>query len=149
MDLWEGCREGRRCPRDTYQESNTTKYTSIRGLRPGEDSGRGSRNTSLRLLNFPSLARQRLNCFFLAGQRLNCFSLTPQRLNCSSLTRQRVRSMIPFNLADCHVQPSRLPGRLPSQPSRLPCALIRRLIWLLLRDLTLHCWPSICSKSTS
>jgi len=28
--LWEGCRESRRCSRDTYPESYTTKYTSIR-----------------------------------------------------------------------------------------------------------------------
>ena len=28
--LWEGNRESRRCSRDTYPESNTTKYTSIR-----------------------------------------------------------------------------------------------------------------------
>ena len=27
---WEGCRESRRCPRDTYPESYITKYTSIR-----------------------------------------------------------------------------------------------------------------------
>ena len=30
---WEGCRESRRCSRDTYPESYTTKYTSIRRLR--------------------------------------------------------------------------------------------------------------------
>ena len=28
--LWEGCRESRRCSRDTYQESYIAKYTSIR-----------------------------------------------------------------------------------------------------------------------
>ena len=27
---WEGCRESRRCSRDTYSESYITKYTSIR-----------------------------------------------------------------------------------------------------------------------
>jgi len=30
--LWEGCRESRRCSRDTYPESYITKYTSIRRL---------------------------------------------------------------------------------------------------------------------
>jgi len=29
---WEGCRESRRCSRDTYSESYITKYTSIRGV---------------------------------------------------------------------------------------------------------------------
>ena len=28
--FWEGCREGRRCSRDTYPESYTTECTSIR-----------------------------------------------------------------------------------------------------------------------
>ena len=28
--LWEGCRESRRCSRDTYPESYIAKYTSIR-----------------------------------------------------------------------------------------------------------------------
>ena len=28
--LWEGCRESRKCSRDTYPESYITKYTSIR-----------------------------------------------------------------------------------------------------------------------
>ena len=27
--LWEGCRESRRCSRDTYTDSHITKYTSI------------------------------------------------------------------------------------------------------------------------
>ena len=31
--LWEGCRENKRCPRDTYPESYITKYTSIRRKR--------------------------------------------------------------------------------------------------------------------
>jgi len=30
VDSWEGCRESRRCPRDTYPVSYITKYTSIR-----------------------------------------------------------------------------------------------------------------------
>ena len=30
--IWEGCRESRRCSRDTYPESYITKYTSIRSL---------------------------------------------------------------------------------------------------------------------
>ena len=30
--LWEGCRESRRCSRDTYPESYITKYTSIQRL---------------------------------------------------------------------------------------------------------------------
>ena len=33
--LWEGCRESRRCSRDTYPESYITKYTSIRRLKLG------------------------------------------------------------------------------------------------------------------
>jgi len=33
--LWEGCRESRRCSRDTYPESYITKYTSIRRLPVG------------------------------------------------------------------------------------------------------------------
>ena len=35
--LWEGYHESRRCSRDTYLESYTTKYTSIRkqSLKPG------------------------------------------------------------------------------------------------------------------
>ena len=28
--LWEGCRESKRCSRDTYPESYITQYTSIR-----------------------------------------------------------------------------------------------------------------------
>ena len=28
---WEGCRDSRRCSRDTYPESYITKYTSIKG----------------------------------------------------------------------------------------------------------------------
>ena len=32
LPLWEGCRESRRCSRDTYLESYITKYTSIRRL---------------------------------------------------------------------------------------------------------------------
>ena len=30
LRVWEGCRESRRCSRDTYPESYITKYTSIR-----------------------------------------------------------------------------------------------------------------------
>ena len=33
--LWKGCRESRRFSRDTYPESNITKYTSIRRLNAG------------------------------------------------------------------------------------------------------------------
>ena len=32
IPLWEGCRESRRCSRDTYPESYITKYTGIRRL---------------------------------------------------------------------------------------------------------------------
>ena len=32
FSLWEGCRESRRCSRDTYPESYITKYTSTRGI---------------------------------------------------------------------------------------------------------------------
>ena len=39
--LWEGCRESRRCSRNTYPESYTTKCTSIRRQKaippPSED----------------------------------------------------------------------------------------------------------------
>ena len=32
---WEGCRESRRCSRDTYPETYITKYTSMRRKEPG------------------------------------------------------------------------------------------------------------------
>ena len=35
--LWEGCRESRRCSRDTYPESYITKYTIIRRLKVFRD----------------------------------------------------------------------------------------------------------------
>ena len=35
--LWEGCRESRRCFRDTYPESYITKYTSTRKVIHGAD----------------------------------------------------------------------------------------------------------------
>jgi len=41
----EGCRESRRCSRDTYQESYITKYTSIRRLK---DHNRPAVNIGLR-----------------------------------------------------------------------------------------------------
>ena len=34
MIVWEGCRESRRCSRDTYPESYIAKYTSIQRLVP-------------------------------------------------------------------------------------------------------------------
>ena len=36
--LWQGCRESRRCSRDTCPESYITKYTSIRRLKRNENS---------------------------------------------------------------------------------------------------------------
>jgi len=33
-EFWEGCRESRRCSRDTYPDSYITKYTSIRRVNP-------------------------------------------------------------------------------------------------------------------
>ena len=37
--LWEGCRESRRCSRDTYPESYVTKYTSILRVTVGMVAG--------------------------------------------------------------------------------------------------------------
>ena len=43
--LWEGCRESRRCSRDTYPESYVTKYTSIRRSNHVGFQGLESRDT--------------------------------------------------------------------------------------------------------
>ena len=60
MYVWEGCRESRRCPRDTYPESYITRYTSIRqthhvdlrvGSQPDWRRARQSRNSCRISLN--------------------------------------------------------------------------------------------------
>ena len=48
ISFWEGCRESRRCSRDTYPESHITKYTSIRRLKRFEVFPLGSEAVGLR-----------------------------------------------------------------------------------------------------
>ena len=76
--VWEGCRESRRCSRDTYPESYTTKYTSIRRLhRWGAAIDRGADVLSRRARNLFSIAALSRSLSRLSLSPLSRLSLSP------------------------------------------------------------------------